>query len=48
MALMRNLAKLGLAKKVIDEARKPENQQKVKNMIASAKAKRSAQKRHPR
>ena len=44
MALMRNLAKLGIAKKVIDEARKPENQQKVKNMIASAKAKRGSRK----
>ncbi len=41
MAILRNLAKLGLAKKAVDEARKPENQRRIKAMIDSAKAKRS-------
>ncbi len=42
MAILRTLAKLGLAKKAIDEARKPENQRRIKSMISSVKAKRSA------
>ncbi|MEJ7690205.1 MAG: hypothetical protein WKF76_07100 [Nocardioidaceae bacterium] len=41
MAILRTLAKLGLAKKVIDELRKPQNQQRIKALVASAKAKRS-------
>ncbi len=39
MGLMSKLTKIGIAKKVLDEARKPENQQKVKQMVGKAKAK---------
>ena len=34
MGLFSKVAKVGLAKKVYDEARKPENQAKIKRMIA--------------
>ena len=44
MGLVSNVIKLGIAKKVIDEARKPENQRRIKEMIASAKS-RAAQSR---
>lgn len=40
MGLLRNAAKLGLAKKLFDEARKPENQRKVKQLIASVRSSR--------
>ena len=33
-------AKAGLAKKLIDEARKPQNQQKAKDLLAQVRAKR--------
>lgn len=36
MGLLSGLLKAGVAKKVIDEARKPHNQQKIKNLITSA------------
>ena len=36
MGLLNGLIKAGVAKKVIDEARKPHNQEKIKNLIASA------------
>lgn len=39
MGLFSGLIKAGVAKRVIDEARKPHNQQKIKNMIASAQNK---------
>ena len=35
MRIMRTVALAGIAKKVYDEARKPENQQKIKEAIAS-------------
>lgn len=41
MKLMRNAALAGLAKKVYDEARKPENQRRIKAAVAKAQAKRS-------
>ena len=40
MGLLSGLAKAGLAKKLIDEARKPQNQQKAKDLLAQVKAKR--------
>ena len=40
MGLLSGLAKAGLAKKVIDEARKPQNQQKAKDLLAQVRAKR--------
>jgi hypothetical protein len=36
MGLMANLAKLGVAKKVYDELKKPENQAKIKSAVSSA------------
>ena len=41
MKLMRTAAMAGVAKKVYDEARKPHNQEKIRNAVASVKAKRS-------
>ena len=40
MGMLSGLLKAGVAKKVIDEARKPHNQQKIKNLIASAQNRR--------
>lgn len=37
MGLFSNLAKAGIAKKALDEARKPENQQKLKGLVAKAR-----------
>ena len=42
MRLMRNLALLGVAKKIYDEAKKPENQRKMQDAVASFKAKRAS------
>ena len=36
MGLLSGLIKAGVAQKLISEARKPHNQQKIKNLIASA------------
>ncbi len=38
MGLFSGLAKAGLAKKAIDEARKPHNQAKIKQLLAQARA----------
>ncbi|WP_236830385.1 hypothetical protein [Blastococcus sp. KM273128] len=35
MGILSKLAKGGMAKKVMDEARKPQNQQKIKDAISS-------------
>jgi hypothetical protein len=40
MKLMRSAAALGLAKTVFDQARKPENQARIKQAVAAAKARR--------
>ena len=40
MGLLSGLAKAGLAKKLVDEARKPQNQQKAKDLLAQVRAKR--------
>ena len=39
MGLFSKLAKAGLAKKAFDEARKPENQAKIKKAVAQSRAK---------
>ena len=39
MGLINGLVKAGIAKKVIDEARKPQNQAKAKQLIAQLQAK---------
>lgn len=46
MGLISKLTKIGIAKKVVDEARKPENQQKVKQLVGKAKGRSSG--RNPR
>lgn len=38
MGLLSGLAKLGLAKKLLDAARKPENQKKAKGLNAQGRA----------
>jgi hypothetical protein len=37
MGLIGTLTKAGIAKKVFDEARKPENQRRLKELVASAR-----------
>ena len=41
MKIMRTAALAGVAKKVYDEARKPHNQQKIREAVASVKARRA-------
>lgn len=41
MGFMSKLAKAGIAKKVYDEARKPENQRKMRELVAKAQARRA-------
>ena len=41
MGIFSGLVKAGLAKKVIDEARKPENLRKIKEVVAKARNRRS-------
>lgn len=48
MGIFSKIAKAGVAKKVIDEARKPENQAKVRRGVEQLKAKQAARKRRPR
>ena len=40
MGLLSGLLKAGIAKKVYDEARKPQNQAKAKELLAQLRAKR--------
>ncbi len=47
MGLFSKVAKAGLAKKAFDEARKPENQAKLKRAAASVRAKMQARKQRP-
>ena len=42
MGLLSGLIKAGIAKKVYDEARKPANQAKAKEMLARLRAKRGS------
>jgi hypothetical protein len=42
MGLLSGLIKAGIAKKVYDEARKPQNQAKAKEMLARLRAKRGS------
>jgi hypothetical protein len=37
MGFIGTLTKAGIAKKVFDEARKPENQRRLKDLVASAR-----------
>jgi hypothetical protein len=41
MPFLRNAIKLGIAKKILDQARKPENQARIRRAIASARNKSS-------
>jgi hypothetical protein len=42
MGLVKNVVLLGIAKKIYDEARKPENQRRIQEAVASMRAKQSA------
>jgi hypothetical protein len=41
MKIMRTAAYVGIAKKVYDEARKPENQRRIKSAVASVRERRA-------
>ena len=45
MKLLRTAALVGVAKKVYDESRKPENQRRIKEAMDSVKAKRAKRSR---
>ena len=47
MGMAKKIAALGIAKKVYDEARKPHNQQKMRDAYASFQARRSGQPKPP-
>jgi hypothetical protein len=47
MKLIRTAAMAGIAKKVYDEARKPQNQQRIKDGVAAMKARRSSSPKRP-
>lgn len=44
MGILSKFAKAGIAKKVVDQARKPENQAKVKRGVEQLRAKQAARK----
>lgn len=50
MRLMRTAALAGIAKKIYDESRKPENQERIRSAVEAVKARRAAkgQPRHTR
>jgi hypothetical protein len=48
MGLFGGLAKAGIAKKAIDEGRKPENQRRIKSAISSLRSKKSGGSAAPR
>ncbi|MBA2456362.1 MAG: hypothetical protein H0V48_07490 [Nocardioidaceae bacterium] len=47
MGLVSKLAKFTLAKKVYDEARKPENQARIKRAVASVRERSQARSKQP-
>ena len=46
MKLLRSAAAIGLAKKLYDEARKPENQRRIREAVAKVQAKREHRRSH--
>ena len=44
MGIMKKVMAAGVAKKVYDEASKPENQQKIKGAVASVQSRRAGRK----
>jgi hypothetical protein len=48
MKLLRSAAAIGIAKKIYDEARKPENQRRIKEATASLRERQQARRRHSR
>ena len=46
MGIFSGLAKTGFAKKAVDEARKPENQQKMKEVVAKVRDRRGKGQAH--
>jgi deoxyinosine 3'endonuclease (endonuclease V) len=47
MGLLRKAVVIGVAKKVFDEARKPENQRRMKEAVDQFKARREGSRRRP-
>ena len=47
MGLVSKVVKLGIAKKIYDEARKPENQRKMKDAVESFQQKRNQHRKPP-
>ena len=45
MGLLSMLTKAGIAKKVIDEGRKPQNQRKIKGLVSKARGRGTARPR---
>lgn len=48
MKLFRSAAAAGIAKKLYDESRKPENQRRIKEAVAKAQASRRNRSQRPR
>jgi len=46
MKLLRSAAMIGVAKKLYDEAQKPENQRKIREAMAKVQAKRDQRRHH--
>jgi hypothetical protein len=46
MKIMRTVAAVGIAKKLYDESRKPENQRRIKQAVETVRERRKG-KRHP-
>lgn len=47
MGLLRKAAVVGIAKKLYDESKKPENQRRIKEAVDQVKARRDASRRRP-
>lgn len=45
MSILRKIAAIGIAKKVYDEARKPQNQQRIKDGVAKVRQTRTERRR---
>lgn len=48
MGLLRKAAVIGIAKKLYDESKKPENQRRIKEVVDQVKTRRDASRHRPR
>ncbi len=46
MGILRKIAVVGIAKKLYDESRKPENQRRINEAVSSLKERRERSRRH--